>query len=72
MRVQVSGHADTAKAAAGKASASRVRAEAVTAFLEMNGVSADLIQTLSFGAARPLVPANGAEPRNRRVGIIAP
>jgi hypothetical protein len=31
-----------------------------------------LIQTSSAGAASPLHPASGAEPRNRRVEIIAP
>ena len=71
MGVEVQGHADAAEAAAGEASLGGARAEPVAAFLRSNGVLADVIEVLAFGAERPLVPASGAEPQNRRVELHA-
>ena len=68
--VEVEGHADAAEAAAGKASIGRARAEAVAAFLRLNGVPAEVIKVAAFGADRLLVPVRGAEPQNRRVQLI--
>ncbi len=44
--VEVHGHADAAEAAAGKAPVGKVRAEAVAAFLRLNGVPADVIKVI--------------------------
>ncbi len=71
MQVEVTGHADAAEAAAGQASVSRTRAEAVAAFFRSNGVPAEVIKVTAFGAGRPLVPSDGAEPQNRRVELYA-
>ncbi len=71
MQVEVTGHADAGEAAAGKASVSEVRAEAAAAFLRLNGVPAQFIKVTAFGAERPLVPADGTEPQNRRVELHA-
>ncbi len=71
MQVGVEGHADSAEAAAGKASLGEARAEAVAAFLRLNGVPADVIKFVAFSAERPLVVASGAEPQNRRAQLIA-
>ena len=70
MHVEVGGHADAAEAAVGKASVGRAHAEAVAAFLRLNGVPADVIKVVAFGAERPPVPTAGAEPQNRRVQLI--
>ena len=72
MPVEVQGHADAAEAAAGEAaSVSKERAEAVAALLRLNGVPADVIKVVAFGAERPLVVASGAELQNRRAELIA-
>ena len=71
MRVEVQGHTDDAEAAAGKGAVRRARAEAVAAFLRLNGMPADLIEVTAFGVERLVVPASGAEPQNRRVEIRA-
>lgn len=70
VKVETEGHADAAEAAAGKASVGRARAEAVAAFLRLNGVPTDVIKVATFGADRPLVPTARAEPQNRRVQLI--
>ncbi len=46
------------------------RAQAVAAFLRLNGVPADVIKVMAFGADRPLVLTVAAEPQNRRVQLI--
>ena len=69
--VEVEGHADAAEAAAGRASVGRARAEAVAAFLRLNGLPSDVIKVIPHGAGRPLVPVSGAEPQNRRAQLIA-
>ena len=69
--MEVRGHADAAEVTAGKTSVSGARAEAVAAFLRVNGVPADVITVTAFGAARLLVPVRGSEPRNRRAELIA-
>ena len=71
MRIEVQGHTDEAEAAAGERAVGRARAEAVAAFLRLNGVPADLIEVTAFGADRLLVPASGAELQNRRVELHA-
>ena len=71
MPVEVHGHADAAEARVGKASVSRMRAEAVAAFLRLNGVPAGVITVTAFGGERLLVPVRGAEPQNRRAELIA-
>jgi peptidoglycan-associated lipoprotein len=71
MPIEVQGHTDAAEATAGGASLGEARAEAVAAFLQMNGVPADVIEVVAFGAERPLVVASGAEPQNRRAELIA-
>ncbi len=71
MQVEITGHADAAEAAAGKVSVSEARAEAAAAFLRLNGIPAEVIKVTAFGAGRPLVPSDGAEPQNRRVELYA-
>lgn len=71
MQVEVIGHADAAEAAVGKASVGRARAEAVAAFLRLNGVPGDVTTVVALGAANPLILAAGAEPQNRRAQLIA-
>ncbi len=71
MRINVQGHIDAAEAMAGEASLGEARVEAVAAFLRLNGVPADVIKVVAFGAERPLVPLPGAEPQNGRAEIIA-
>jgi outer membrane protein OmpA-like peptidoglycan-associated protein len=70
MRVELNGRPDAAEAAAGKASVSKARAEAVAAFLRLNDMPSDLIEVTSWGATRPLVPAPGSEQQNRRVEFV--
>lgn len=71
MQIEVHGHADAAEAASGGASVSRARAETVAAFLRLNGVPAEAIKVIPFGAERLLVQETGAEPQNRRVELGA-
>lgn len=71
MRVEVQGHADEAEATVGEASLGKVRAEAVAAFLRLNGLPADVMEVTAFGADRPLVVTSEAEPQNRSVELIA-
>ncbi len=71
MQVEVRGHTDAAETTAGETSLDKARAEAVAAFLQMNGVPADAIKVVAFGSERPLVVASGAEPQNRRAELIA-
>lgn len=71
MRVEVQGHTDAVEATARQEFVGEARAEAVAAFLRLNGVPADVTKVVAFGAERPLVVASGAEPQNRRAEIIA-
>lgn len=71
MQVEVHGHADSEEAAVGNASVSEARAEAAAAFLRQDGAPADVIEITAFGARRPMVPASGAEPQNRRAEFDA-
>jgi outer membrane protein OmpA-like peptidoglycan-associated protein len=69
-RIVIRGHADAAEAAAGKARVSRARAAAVSAFLRLNGVPAEVIKIDWFDAERLRVRVSGPEQRNRRVEIV--
>ncbi|WP_458094728.1 OmpA family protein [Roseomonas sp. WA12] len=69
--MRVEGHCDGAEESRGGLRLSRKRAEAVLAFLALNGVPSDRITVTAFGASRPMIPtARGApQQENRRVEV---
>lgn len=71
-RLELSGHADRSGPAGANERSSRVRAEAVKAYLAARGVPDAAMVVVPLGELRPLVPtADGVrEPHNRRVEII--
>ncbi len=71
IRVEVSGHTDTAGPAAYNQRLSERRAKAVADYLERKGVSRDRMTVRGYGETRLAVPTpdNTREPRNRRVEI---
>lgn len=71
-RLELSGHADRSGPAEPNARSSRLRAEAVKAYLAARGVPEAVMVIVPHGERRPLVPtADGVlEPHNRRVEIV--
>ena len=71
--ILVIGHTDRVGSVAANDELSRRRADAVKDFLIKNGIAADRIETSGRGEREPLVPTADevAEPRNRRVEVLA-
>lgn len=70
--VHIVGHTDRVGKDERNLTLGQERADAVKAFLEGEGVPADLISTESKGESEPVVPTRNerAEPRNRRVNVF--
>lgn len=70
--VHIAGHADRVGTEERNLTLGQERADAVRAFLEGEGVPADLIGTESKGESDPVAPTKDerAEPRNRRVNVF--
>ncbi len=70
--VHITGHTDTVGTDERNLTLGQERADAVSAFLQKEGVPADLITTDSKGEGDPVVPTKNdqAEPRNRRVNVF--
>lgn len=70
-RIEVNGHTDRYEAVGQRARLSRSRADAVVAFLMLQGVSRDLIEAGNCGDSRPSVitAAGVPEANNRRVEV---
>lgn len=65
--MEVSGHTDAQEARTARPSLALERAEAAKSFLVAQGIDPQRIRTEGFGAKRPLVKTDQAEPQNRRV-----
>ena len=65
--VEIGGHTNSTGSAARNDILSKKRAEAVKDFLVANGVPADRLKTVGYGAAQPLQGTDPAAPANRRV-----
>ncbi|TAK06752.1 MAG: DUF4157 domain-containing protein [Candidatus Manganitrophaceae bacterium] len=70
--VHIAGHTDRVGKEEKNLALGQERADAVKAFLESEGVPADLISTESKGESEPVVPTRNEqpEPRNRRVNVF--
>ncbi len=70
--VHLAGHTDTVDSEARNLALGQERADAVSAFLQKEGVPAEIISTESKGESDPVKPTkNGvAEPLNRRVNVF--
>ena len=69
-RIEVAGHADKSGTPGYNQTLSMKRAQVVAAELVRLGVKQEAIAVSAFGDTRPLVPAPGREPQNRRVEIV--
>ncbi|HWM94881.1 MAG TPA: DUF4157 domain-containing protein [Thermoanaerobaculia bacterium] len=69
--VHITGHTDLVDTEARNLTLGQERADAVSAFLQKEGVPAEMISTESKGESAPVVPTKEgvAEPRNRRVTV---
>lgn len=70
--VQITGHTDTVDTEARNLTLGQDRADAVSAFLQKEGVPVEIISTASQGESSPVVPTREgvAEGRNRRVNVF--
>lgn len=68
--IEVEGHMDAAEAKTFPPSLAADRADAVKRYLIAGGIPAGRIVVEAYGANRPLVPVDGAEPQNRRAFLI--
>ena len=70
--VHISGHTDSVDTEARNLTLGQDRADAVSAFLQKEGVAAEIISTESKGESSPVVPTKEgvAEGRNRRVNVF--
>lgn len=70
--ISISGHTDASGSSQLNDKLARERSAFVSALLQQNGISPDLLTVSSHGMGNPLVPtpAGVAEPRNRRVEVV--
>lgn len=68
-KVEIAGHTDSAGDDAYNQKLSQRRAQAVLAFLRQNGITADRINAVGYGEAKPVAPNDSKEnmQKNRRV-----
>ena len=73
MNIQVQGHTDSDGKATSNMRLSRLRAQAVVAFLTSNGASWERLKAVGLGETQPVVPNSSAanKRKNRRITFVA-